>query len=217
MGYVGNGSWSGTDSNAGANYEYVSQYTSSGTFSSTTGYLLTGSGSAQGSAKIKMVVYADSSNLPGSLLGTSNELTGWTANTVLAFTFGSSISFTNGTKYWIGYHSDSGFNVRTLLAGTNRTLSRSYASGPLDPWSGGSASSYQMQAWLTNYVNLRVSKGLGYAVTRTPETSVCVSKALAYAVTWVGNPGISVSKALAYAVVEPAPTANIPPSIMVIT
>jgi len=57
-------------------------------------------------ANFKAVVYADSSNKPGSLLATGNQVTGTTSGSVLTSTFTSPPALTAGTQYWIGFITD---------------------------------------------------------------------------------------------------------------
>lgn len=57
-------------------------------------------------AKLKGVIYSDSSGSANTLLATGAEVVGVTGNTVVQSTFGSPPSLTGGTAYWIGFIAD---------------------------------------------------------------------------------------------------------------
>ncbi len=128
---------------AGANATFVSQFTALDSLVNVITGHIRFSG-AHGAAKCKMLVYADDgSNRPGALIGTSNELVG-IVDGINAFSFGAGFNLTGGTKYWIGYITDTSMNI-WIYAGTSTNWlasSTTYGSGPLNPLypTGGSAS-----------------------------------------------------------------------------
>lgn len=86
-------------------------------------------------AKMKAVCYADSGNSPNgqSQVGsTGTEVTGTTAGAVVNLPFGSPIALTGGTKYWIGYITDSATRQYTATHPNSLTTlhaANTYASG----------------------------------------------------------------------------------------
>ncbi len=121
----------------GANKTFVRKFTpsNSGSLSQVSGI----PNATSVSAKFKAVCYADSAGAPGALLATGNEVTGTgTAafNNILTSAFGSPPSLTGGTAYWIGFITDTSVSMNTTqsLTTSGVTNSRTYGSGPIDPF-----------------------------------------------------------------------------------
>jgi hypothetical protein len=90
--------------------------------------------SSQGTASIKLLLYADGSGLPGALLGQSATVTGITANVALVGNLLSPVVLTAGTQYWIGLMTDTALGTHTMQDAL--TLGRSAA----NTFSGGAPS-----------------------------------------------------------------------------
>jgi PKD repeat protein len=126
---------------ADANYKSVSKFTApnAGNVVKVTGYV-SGLGNTSGSQSVRAVLYANSSGVPGALLGVSNEVTipaqqawGW-----VDFAFPSPVAIQAGTV-WIGYingGSTSGliqFRYGSVLNDL-RYNTNPYSSGPSNPF-----------------------------------------------------------------------------------
>lgn len=106
-------------------------------------YGLTSSGS-----RVRGVVYADNAGEPGVKLSSSEaEITmtgvaGWRSGAITV-----PGGFSNGTTYWIGFHTDGNSHNYNAVAG-NRYLSRDYDLGLPDPLGTGTASTRQYSAYI---------------------------------------------------------------------
>ena len=115
----------------GANTLFLRAFTP--TVSGTLASISTIPAATSSTAKFKAVVYADSSNKPGSLLATGNEVVGtgtaaW--NNVLTSSFSSPPSLTAGTQYWIGFITDTSVALELSDNNTNgQQASNTYTSG----------------------------------------------------------------------------------------
>ncbi len=136
------------------------------------------SASYSSTAKLKALIYnADATPDPTTLVATGTEVVG-TAKPLLFLPFASSQTLTAGTYFW-GFHTDTALNVDTVAASGQdvRRLSRSYASGPLDPFGTPSG-----------------SDALGITIFAVSGTGLEVAKA--YELTLLALPaGVSVAKA----------------------
>lgn len=65
-------------------------------------------------AKMKGVVYADSSGIPGSLMSSGTEVVGTTSGSVLTLPLATPQALVAGTTYWIGYITDSSLSMGRL-------------------------------------------------------------------------------------------------------
>ena len=141
---------------ASAGLKEVSKYTAvPGKVSKLTGYI-SGLGASTGSQKIRAVLYADSGGSPGTLLGTSNEVTvnagrawSWTD-----FTFPNLVSVQAG-PIWMGYIASSTSDLTQLrydtLAGDLRynLNSGGYTAGPTNPFGAPTSSSKHYSLYAT--------------------------------------------------------------------
>jgi len=89
-------------------------------------------------AKFKAVVYADSTGAPGSLLSSGNEVVGCSALVLLTGTLVTPQALTAGTKYWIGFITDTSVALGQIDASTNdgQKKANTYASGAPNPAGG---------------------------------------------------------------------------------
>jgi len=137
---------SGTTASPGANQLYLMKYRceASGTLNSIG--LLTYTTSA--TAKLKGVVYADSSGAPGTLMSSGTEVVGTTTGTTLTLPLVTPQSLTAGTDYWIGYIVDTSVNMGRLdtLASGYRA-SNTYTSGAPSPAPTMTASQASLVMW----------------------------------------------------------------------
>lgn len=115
----------GTATNIGANYVWMKQFTATATGTMTHFRLY-----ANNSGNVKVSIYADSSNSPGTRLGKKDAstavVTGWN-NIALE----SSVSITSGTKYWLAALSDDS-DATTYVANTG--LLTKYKSVTYSTW-----------------------------------------------------------------------------------
>jgi hypothetical protein len=119
---------------ANTQYAYSDTPTENGTLTSLAIQL-----NANVTGHMKMALYADTAGTPSTLLATSNEVTNPTAGSN-TFTFSSPPTITAGTKYWYAVISDAAFTFKTSNSSpTAWSVSRTYGSGFLSPWSGGSS------------------------------------------------------------------------------
>lgn len=104
--------------------------------------------SASASAKVKAVIYSDSSGAPGSLLATSNERVGVIAkwNTL---TFATPVLVPAGGYVWFGVISDAMLNcARCQGSGEIKFNSNSYASGPAATFGTASTAAFTYRMFL---------------------------------------------------------------------
>lgn len=104
--------------------------------------------------KSKGVIYADSSGAPGSLLSSGTEVVGCTSGTNLTLPLVTPQSLTGGTKYWIGYITDTSVVIAEPYQAGDPLLrqnkSNTYTSGAPNPAGTGFTTS---QATLTIWSN----------------------------------------------------------------
>jgi hypothetical protein len=88
--------------------------------------------------KIKPVLYADSSGVPGAFIGTGSESVGTTNGTPLTLPFTSTHALTGGTTYWLGFMCDTSIPFRRYDTTTSQGQSKTstYTSGPPSPAGG---------------------------------------------------------------------------------
>ena len=153
--------WAPSSANGtpGANATLVSLYTASDSLTNVVAGHIRFAASHTG-AKVKMVMYADDGSSPGhptTLLAASSEVVN-IPNGVLDFTFVSSFNITSGTKYWVGYITDTSAAAWLSPAAISNSAwqdtSTTYASGPLNPLYTGTthfiASKQIQEIWLDN-------------------------------------------------------------------
>lgn len=146
-----------------------------------------------GSAKVKGVVFSDSSGTPNALLGAGTEVVGITADAWcgnrLPFSSPVDLSSYGGSSVWIGYHSDTAMMMASLSSG-----GYNYYESNTDTYSDGTAATWQG----TNNSNAR---GM-----------VCYA---------VGGVGIYVAQAYQLVLLQDAayapPEATARPQVMIIT
>jgi len=82
-------------------------------------------------AKIRGVVYSDSSGVPSTLLSSGTEITGTALGVVLTLPLTTPQALTGGTSYWIGFITDTAWSTRMYDNTTNlgQRASNTYTSG----------------------------------------------------------------------------------------
>ena len=111
----------------GANFVMVVPVTPDGNVTLTSVGILPAANSA--GAKWKGVLYSDSGGNPNTLIVTGSEVTGVNASTLSQSTI-STTTLTGGTQYWLGYMTDTSFDINesdTLTLGQKKT--NTYGSG----------------------------------------------------------------------------------------
>lgn len=85
--------------------------------------------------KAKAALYADSSGTPGALLGSSTEVTGFTAQTAKGIPFSVKPAVVAGTWYWIAFRTDISVNMllRRASGGGGQQYTATYANAFLNP------------------------------------------------------------------------------------
>lgn len=84
----------------------------------------------QSAAQWRTVIYADSSGVPGALLGNSANLLGVTANVQAAGALATAVNLTAGTQYWVGFMSNTSLTIQNQDAlSLGRTASATFTSG----------------------------------------------------------------------------------------
>lgn len=130
---------------------------------STSGTVTSGNGrvrvTASSTTKIKMVIFADSTDAPGDFLAQSDEVTvDWTtsADTNFPFSGGNQISITGSTPYWIGFWADdpgtpSYEYKRDNNVGVNHFVAEAYpgSGSPTSPFSSDGTSNGPLNAYIT--------------------------------------------------------------------
>lgn len=89
------------------------------------------------------VLYDDNAGAPGNLVLDGGETTIPTSSTGDVHEAWSGSQNVSAGKYWLGFHFDTSPSVGVtldLVSGNSISVSRTYESGALDPWSGGSGS-----------------------------------------------------------------------------
>lgn len=133
--------------NASANYERLTRYAlpQAGSVQSISIYLdgASGVGTTQ---PLKAVLYTDAAGTPGALKATSNEViitagapAGW-----VEFALPAPVALAAG-NYWLGVFSGAGDVARYYRdgsGGASNFVARTYTSGPIDPYAGGTAATW---------------------------------------------------------------------------
>ncbi len=90
---------------------------------------------SNGAAKYRSVLYTGASVPTGAPVATGSEVVGATSGTELSLPFGSGQALTSGTKYWVGYFTDTAVNVvKADTHASGYTASFTYAAtGPTTP------------------------------------------------------------------------------------
>lgn len=119
--------------------------TSNGTVTSLTARIWV----TNGTAKVKGIIYANSSGTPSTLLATGDEITiTHTTEQAVELTFSGTNQYvvTSGVTYWIGYHNQdpTGGNFDFVQSRDNtvngqQRESDTYSDGPTNPWAGASS------------------------------------------------------------------------------
>jgi hypothetical protein len=112
--------------NSGGNELLVAPFVAQDTLSGTDAFLQVNT--TNSTAKMKLVVYADSAGSPGSLIAASNEVVGPTAGWQ-HFVFGTPVSITAGTQYWYGTFADSVVVVKRTGPSNAKANAATYAFG----------------------------------------------------------------------------------------
>jgi hypothetical protein len=119
-------------------------------------------------AKMKPVVYANSSGAPGSLLTTGAEVVGTTSGTVVSMPVTTPQTLVAGTTYWIGYITDTGVALSLADDGTaGYNAANTYTSGApgTAPAMTGAQASYMIYGnvtgMTTNFGQVNENPGLG--------------------------------------------------------
>ena len=104
---------------------------------------------ANGTAKLKGVLYADSSGAPGALLNTGTEVVGVAGAVPTVLPFAAPSSLASGTSYWIGFICDTALTWQVMDGAATNLLkikSNTYTSGPPSPAGAGftTANTYYM-------------------------------------------------------------------------
>lgn len=150
FGRTGTGNASGTVTGT----QYVSKFTMGGSnLTVVHAYVCLGDNEIPG--KLKFTIYADSAGVPSTLIATSEEVTSFMPSGWVTFFFASPPTLTAGTVYWLGIHADTATTFRYQSGtGTRYSVSRSYASGPLSPWSGGTSASNELCAYVDDVASI---------------------------------------------------------------
>ena len=136
---------------------------------------------ANGVAKLKGVLYADSSGAPGALLNTGTEVVGVAAAIPTVLPFAAPSSLVGGTSYWIGLICDTGLTYQVAdVAATNLTRNKNntYTSGPPSPAGAGFSTLNTLYLWgnatgsAINSPSINLNPPLGTAASQIHSSTV---------------------------------------------
>jgi hypothetical protein len=108
-----------------ANTETADQFTLGGSASYNATSISVRIGTTSATANCIAGIYSDSSGVPGTLLGTTAQVTGTTTGTWLTLTFGTPVTLSPGT-YWLAFLSDTTLASPSILSG-GQTVTKSRA------------------------------------------------------------------------------------------
>lgn len=200
-----------TNATIPANYTIVNQNVAEFDITCSKGYMYFNERTNADSSiiKSKMLVYADNSNYPSSLLATSDELIGLPRRGWATYNFSSPVSISAGTAYWIGLFIDT--SVGTFYFSTNYypnikyayEKTTTYTNGPVNPLTGGARYSENLPFFLAadSGTGIGVEKENILSVISPPTENISVAKANISSV--ISPPDLSIAKTNVYSVLSP--------------